>query len=919
MMSFLVLAVLIAGHTLLETARDALFLGKLPASSLSIVYASIALLALLVSTPNARFVKRFGERRALVITLLGAAFGTLVLYLMRPTPAVVFAVYVWSAFLGTVVVVQFWMFLAQLFTPSQGKRLFGPIAAGGVFGAVVGAGGAAAVLSFAPVRVLLLGGACLFLSCAFLSTTVDPERRLAGLAPDAPHFGNPNLITGAESKNHVAPPPESQSAVDSLLRTWKRFPYLTWVAILIGFATATVLSIDYLFKANAAEHVPKEQLGSFFARSYAAFNVTALIVQVIVAGPLVQRIGVARALIVMPLLLLTGATTALITGSNTAILITKGVDGSLRHSLHRLTLELLSLPVEAGVRARVKPRLEGALPRAVQATMAVIIFVLATTGFAGMRVIAGIIAFLSIGWLAAAFALREPHLNMFRQAIARGGLDLDAPIKLDPALRTALVDQLSARETLRAVAAIDLLREDMAGTHIPVSILKHPSDRVKVHALSVLSHAHRTDWVPYAKHLLESNQSEDVRVAAVRALAGVHAIDLLRPCISEPSAAVRAYAAVCISSAEPGDDSITPPLIQEILDAPGEAGRAGRIALLNAIFDTGHKRFAGVLLAMADESDPELMEHVVLAMTKVADRRFLPTLISRLHIRKTREAIRHALVDMGSPAQRAVEQALSTLATPPAVRLHLPRTLARFANQRAADFLTERLAKEPIHIVQYKTLRGLSQLSQSANVKIDQGLVIARIQQNLETYLEFTALLAVLETSAETQRSAGGRLVLGLIKDKAHQALDRAFLLLQTAYRREDIRGAFRALFGGDGRARSNALEFLDALTSGPGRAHAREIRGLIKVCVDDLPPMEKVERARAYMRDVPTNPEAALRKLIAGHDTALAALAVFHAEELGYHDIVEEAKGVALGRPSLAEMTTLLLGRPLQEQVDAP
>jgi MFS family permease len=169
----LLLTLIIGGHTLLETARDALFLGKLPANRLAIVYALIAVLAFAVAGPNARFVRRFGERRALLITLLGAAVGTIALYLCPPTPAVVFTIYIWSAFLGTIIVVQFWMFLAHLFTPSQGKRLFGPIAAGGVVGAVAGASGAAAALAIVPVRALLPGATGAFVLAALLSTTMD--------------------------------------------------------------------------------------------------------------------------------------------------------------------------------------------------------------------------------------------------------------------------------------------------------------------------------------------------------------------------------------------------------------------------------------------------------------------------------------------------------------------------------------------------------------------------------------------------------------------------------------------------------------------------------------------------------------------------------------------------------------------------
>ena len=49
-----------------------------------------------------------------------------------------------SGVVGTVLPLQFWMMAGQLFSISQGKRLFGPIAAGGVLGAAVG-GGVAAV------------------------------------------------------------------------------------------------------------------------------------------------------------------------------------------------------------------------------------------------------------------------------------------------------------------------------------------------------------------------------------------------------------------------------------------------------------------------------------------------------------------------------------------------------------------------------------------------------------------------------------------------------------------------------------------------------------------------------------------------------------------------------------------------------
>ena len=66
--SFVVLFGIVGGHTVLETARDAIFLSKLPPSQLTLVYAAVALGTLALSSWNAAFVRRYGQRNALVFT-----------------------------------------------------------------------------------------------------------------------------------------------------------------------------------------------------------------------------------------------------------------------------------------------------------------------------------------------------------------------------------------------------------------------------------------------------------------------------------------------------------------------------------------------------------------------------------------------------------------------------------------------------------------------------------------------------------------------------------------------------------------------------------------------------------------------------------------------------------------------------------
>jgi len=94
--SFLVLFLLIGAHTTLETARDALFLTKLPPHDLNLVYIAIAGLSFVVAALSTRFADRFGRRNALIGTLGIAAFLTVLLHGMTPTPRVVMALYVFS-------------------------------------------------------------------------------------------------------------------------------------------------------------------------------------------------------------------------------------------------------------------------------------------------------------------------------------------------------------------------------------------------------------------------------------------------------------------------------------------------------------------------------------------------------------------------------------------------------------------------------------------------------------------------------------------------------------------------------------------------------------------------------------------------------------------------------------------------------
>jgi AAA family ATP:ADP antiporter len=891
--AFFALFLLVAGHTIIETARDALFLTKLPADRLTLVYVICAVLAFLTSAANTRFILRFGRRNALIFTAMMAAYGTTIIYFEPKTPLNVFILYVWSAFVGTVIQIQYWMFAAQLFTTVQAKRLFAPITSGGVLGAVAGASSAAILLESISVDALLLIGSALFVSAAVLLTTVLTDEARPPVA----------AINAAK----ITP---TQAMQDGLLRFFKEQTYLRRIAIVVVLSTAALLSTDYLFKSAASSLGSGRALGTFFARYYAALNGVALVVQVAIASRLLKKRGVLFAVLVMPVLLFSGALGVAIAGGTLAlILATKGADGALRYSLHRVATELSWMPVPPEARDRGKAIIDGVLTRGTQAVTASLILGLSMIGWTSPRELAILVLVFVSGWIIAAISLRRPYLDLFRQALRKGTIDLDStPDELDTNSIETVLEFLSSRDPARVVAAMDLLVEKNRSRLIPGLVLYHEADPVLIRALEIFaSDAGRNDgWVSLAERL-QGDGRGPVRIAAVQALAKKGLVQLVEKNFEDADPAVRAHAAFCIAQADKENPNpLTDPRIRKLLTCDGEDGRRARIAVLEAVRDLGDARWADFILSMTASPDGEVVEHAALAMARVKDERFIPRLIDRLDLRDGRAAIRSALVGIGETALDQLEHRLFDAGDSGRVRLHIPRTIAHFKSQRAAEILMRSLVSDLPGTIRYKALRGLGRLVHGADdIRIDRNVIEHELSRNLVEHLRMIAIAIPLEEgvgAARAEARSSGALVVGLVHDKAEQALERAFRLLQIAHPREDIRRVYLALASTDRRVRAYAEEFIAVLGSSPHetRASSNEVREILRIVADDLPREERSRRAERFLPKTPTEYAEALSILMRETDEYMAALAAYHALESGEARMRQDVLAVYEARPSL-------------------
>src|SRR5947208_5909602 len=141
-----------------------------------------------LNLPFAHVVDTLPRRRFMPLTCRFFALNIILfaalLYLADPAQTVWIgrAFFIWVSVYNLFVVSIFWQMNVDLFSPEQGKRLFGFIAAGATLGAIVGSALTAVLARFVSPIVLLLGAAVLLELAVFavgrlsrLSTTLHRQ------------------------------------------------------------------------------------------------------------------------------------------------------------------------------------------------------------------------------------------------------------------------------------------------------------------------------------------------------------------------------------------------------------------------------------------------------------------------------------------------------------------------------------------------------------------------------------------------------------------------------------------------------------------------------------------------------------------------------------------------------------------------
>lgn len=283
---------LMSGYYLLRPLRDAMASGVV--EDLFSFYVGTFTVMLLLTPLFGALVSRVRKPLLLPIAYGFFASNLLAFYLMfKAMPdsrALAAAFFVWLSVYNMFVVSVFWSFMADVFRDEEAKRLFGPIAAGGGTGAIVGP----LVMQYLAPRIGV--DAIVFLAMLLLLGTLPCIRTLAKWAE-------------ARHGRFVLPPGDPEARIGggvlSGFMIVVRTPYLLGIVSLIALGSiAAAFMYSELLRIVGSSYPDLASRAQFFGRLDLIVNVAAWVFQAFVVGWLIRRFELKGALVTMPIVAL---------------------------------------------------------------------------------------------------------------------------------------------------------------------------------------------------------------------------------------------------------------------------------------------------------------------------------------------------------------------------------------------------------------------------------------------------------------------------------------------------------------------------------------------------------------------------------------------------------------------------------------
>ena len=392
--------VLLTAYYLLKTVREALILTESGAEVKTYSAAGQAFLLLMIVPIFGALASKVNRILLIQSVTLFFASHLIVFYLLGTAGVHEGVVYfLWVGIFNLLVIAQFWAFANDLYSPSQGKRLFPLIGLGASLGAWIGALLAGMLIHRLGPYPLLLIAAVMLVGCVAISRFV--HRR--------------SIREQSEEESAVAQKPLGKEGGFSLIFHNR---YLMTIAILTVLLNIVNTSGEFLlgkivvqqaestFPGGQEMFTAREKMvGQFYGSYFGWTNLLGLLLQTFAASRIFATIGVGGALLIGPGIAFVGYSLMLLNPVLSVLRVVKILDNSNDYSVQKTATQALYLSTSREAKYKAKTAIDTFFVRMGDLTQAGIVYLGTMLSF-GFPAFAVINLVLTSFWMLSAIRLR---------------------------------------------------------------------------------------------------------------------------------------------------------------------------------------------------------------------------------------------------------------------------------------------------------------------------------------------------------------------------------------------------------------------------------------------------------------------------------------------------------------------------------
>ena len=324
------------------------------------------------------------------------------------------AYFLWFGLVGMFIVAQFWSYANDLYSEEQGVRLFGIIATGGTLGGILGPRIAKLVDTFS---VMLLAGALLVGAIILFNYIERDARRERDRSRPTNGPGGFSLVLGDRGLLLIA----ALLLVSNVVNSIGEYVLSNAVrdhALMLVPDSAHPEMVNGVREAVIAEE-RRELIKTFYSDFYTWVNALSFLIQAFLVSRLFDRIGVRRALFVLPVIAF-GAYAAIgLVGGLALVRAVKIAENATDYSLQNTVRHALFLPENRAVKYKAKAAIDTFFVRAGDTIAAIVVGI----GIHQLAMSGRDLAFVNLGliaaWIAIAVGIAHDHRSMSREATPR--------------------------------------------------------------------------------------------------------------------------------------------------------------------------------------------------------------------------------------------------------------------------------------------------------------------------------------------------------------------------------------------------------------------------------------------------------------------------------------------------------------------